>query len=863
MNGKQPQTTKYLASAKRLLSLALALVMVLATAAPAMAADTVRIFPNANTSTPTDTTDAPRIGRFIAYQIFTGDLDDNYENGGGINDPPVINNLSDIGWGSSIQAGSQQDLIDAMKAIDTPVNRLGVKPEMFLWTGERYLSAEGLDSYRVNHNNKGYWVHDTPTVSADDLTTLGRNALLGYLREDLADDTVTLGGLFEAALAYEQDNDSGVEDVAVMAAVLSDFTDPTGNTLLGELFASLVCRRNDDGSYRYLDAPYVTSGWDDAAGHNYWTVTVNEGGFYLIVDEYTLNSNSDEDKGTAQSDYVLAVLGSQDIYVKTYAPSMKKVIANADNGNTNGDDFDFTDTIIFRLTGTLPENLNNYKEYHYIFTDTMAAGLSYLEGSMQVYAVAPGNGGIYLLTPDPAENPDPNLVIQTPGSTETDIVRFTDLKKITTGTRVSAIGAAPGAAQPIGINITGDWEIVVQYQAKIAENVAFGPDSLIPTNTSSTSGLTYSSSVPNPINTNLIPSVTDYIYNFGLDVLKYDGTLVTNEMLENGGPLPPLEDVGFTLTRKNTTGYSNITYYAFGDPTSGVIWASLAELNAYLNTPVTASQLNRNDFTVGMMKAGYNGPLPRELSNKKIAWDNGEGGVNTGHAVTDIRRMPAYGSDAQYAVLEKDEADSSSPVDLYSLYAWISGNELAKYLGVASAADIDWDALKEDNGKLGQPVEGYTGSLDRYAGKYVCVFTGDKSFHISGLKDETYTLSEVSAPDPEDNDAGWEFLKLEDITIELAAEYYSPALTDGVPGSLKNLYYMRNGSYQEHIVRDGAFEDGFDSLSVSLELSNITSTTMPINTGGIGAFLFYAAGGALVAGAVLLLAYSRRKEKLP
>lgn len=303
--------------------------------------------------------------------------------------------------------------------------------------------------------------------------------------------------------------------------------------------------------------------------------------------------------------------------------------------------------------------------------------------------------------------------------------------------------------------------------------------------------------------------------------------------------------------------YNNVTYYAFaenGDEVNGVIWVSLAELNDFLSSPTTAAVLNSGDYVVGTPRSDYKGPFstdPTEVIGK----------MQVKGPLTEVRRVPAYGGEVQYAVLTKGSSDGK--VDQYNLTDWISGNKLAEYLGAASAAAIDWKAL--EGGKLGQPADGYQGDLNEsdYADKYVCIVTSGNKFHINGLKDEAYTLSEVFAPGPEDDNAGWEYLRLKDVNIEFAAEYYSPGLTESGssgPGTLKNLYCILDGDYT-YIVKNGLYADGFNALSVGLELSNITATTMPIKTGGIGTVLFYVGGGALVAGAVLLLAYARRGER--
>lgn len=869
MKYKRPQTMKQQA-VRRLLSLALAPVMALVMAVPAMAATyQVRIHPNGNTNIPTGTRDASLSGRFRAYQIFQGDIDgSNYFAGDdGINDPPAINSLTLIQWGGGIQKDKRADLLRGLIGITTPARELGVTEELLLRTDGRYLTAPGLEEYSVQYQDRSnwgrYWKNGQPSVDENELTPIGRQALKGYLADALKDDRLTLGGLFKAALESEGFivSSGGVVSVpaytdldladsaAVVVAVLDDFTDITGNTSLAEVFAKLVGAKDDAGDHLYLDGDvYVASQWD--SDNCCWVIgrdnaDDNDGdalqsGYYLLIDVYE-HTDAENDKDQAQSDYILAVLGTQDIYVKSYVPTVKKVIINSDNGNSQGDDFDLSDgdPVTFRITGTLPENFGNYGSYQYIFTDTMSAGLSYLRDSMKVYAVAPKNGGVYLLAQGAGDTPNPDFQDPDHDDNGTRIVSFTDLKQVTTGRKVTGIGASEGAEE--NFTIESHWEIVIQYQATVNRSASIS--SLTSDNTNSVT-LTYSNSVINRSSINQTTPSTNFIYDFGLDILKYDGTQNTR---------PPLSGAGFTLTRKNTTGYRDIVYYAFavnGSASYGVTWASLEELNAYLARPIDSPDLTQS-YTVGPRKLDYNGPLPHDLEGKRLIWEDDP---FPGRAVTEIRKEPIYGSDIMYAVFERTGEDTKN----YFLSAWIGAEELANYLGVGSVSAIDWDSLKETGGKLGKAAAdgGYTGS--DHSGKYICILTGgDGKLHIEGLKDETYTLSEVIVPKVSDK---WDFVKMEDKTVKFAAEYYSPVLSEDIhpPGTLKNLYYTVDDNCT-YIVRDGDFEGAFTSLSAKLELPNITVGYLP-RTGGIGVILFYAVGGALLIGAVLLLILSHRKE---
>lgn len=118
------------------------------------------------------------------------------------------------------------------------------------------------------------------------------------------------------------------------------------------------------------------------------TITVNEVGYYVVVDEGA------GDKTDAYSLSMLKVVGDATVNVKTDLPKVEKKVKDI-NDSTDTEttdwqdsaDHDFNDTVLFQLTGTLPSNYGDYKTYKYVFHDTMSQGLDLVEGSIKVYAV--------------------------------------------------------------------------------------------------------------------------------------------------------------------------------------------------------------------------------------------------------------------------------------------------------------------------------------------------------------------------------------------------------------------------------------------------------------------------------------------
>ena len=108
-----------------------------------------------------------------------------------------------------------------------------------------------------------------------------------------------------------------------------------------------------------------------------------EQGYYLIVDK-TQDAN---DGYYSLSKHMLQVLENTEnkITPKADLPHVdKKVMEDSTQEWGEAGTFEIGQTIPYKLTGTLPLDLDNYKSYFYKFTDTMSKGLTY-NGDAKVY----------------------------------------------------------------------------------------------------------------------------------------------------------------------------------------------------------------------------------------------------------------------------------------------------------------------------------------------------------------------------------------------------------------------------------------------------------------------------------------------
>lgn len=111
-------------------------------------------------------------------------------------------------------------------------------------------------------------------------------------------------------------------------------------------------------------------------------------GYYLVKD-----ANGSVEANDVYSTYVVKVTdGTLTVTRKGDVPTVdKKIVEDEETKDVN--EASIGDTINFKITGTLPSNIDDYKEYTYLFTDTLSKGLTYNEDSIEV-CIMNGTGKI-------------------------------------------------------------------------------------------------------------------------------------------------------------------------------------------------------------------------------------------------------------------------------------------------------------------------------------------------------------------------------------------------------------------------------------------------------------------------------------
>ena len=151
-------------------------------------------------------------------------------------------------------------------------------------------------------------------------------------------------------------------------------------------------RKTADRIYRDIQAANLDS--DATLAPNADTGVVQESldkGYWMIVDVKNLANEND-----ANSVVMLTTNAYKEIIItpKTSLPEVDKKVKDTDDSDNvsmvdhawqDSADHDMGDSIPFKLTATLPSNMDSYEAYTLVFHDTMAAGLTLKPETIKIY----------------------------------------------------------------------------------------------------------------------------------------------------------------------------------------------------------------------------------------------------------------------------------------------------------------------------------------------------------------------------------------------------------------------------------------------------------------------------------------------
>ena len=290
-------------------------------------------------------------------------------------------------------------------------------------------------------------------------------------------------------------------------------------------------------------------------------------GYYLVKDkDGSLQSTSSD----AYTKFIVKVVGDSEANVKSDVPTVEKKVQ--DKNDTDGTtsewqdsaDYDIGDDIQYQITGTMPDRIDDYTTYKYIFTDTMSKGLTYTANNATITI------GGKDVTSSFTEKVTPNA----DGTDKTKVTWTCDnLKGIK------------------DVTVDANTTVVVNYTAKLNENAVIGA-----AGNPNTVNLTYSNN-PNrggDGDTGKTPDDTNIVFTYKTVVNKVDK--------DNH----PLAGAGFTLQKEykkedGTTEYRDVETIEAKDEKSTFEFTGLDDGNYKLiesTTPAGYNTITPIEFTI-------------------------------------------------------------------------------------------------------------------------------------------------------------------------------------------------------------------------------------------------------------------------
>lgn len=272
------------------------------------------------------------------------------------------------------------------------------------------------------------------------------------------------------------------------------------------------------------------------AGKTAYSGTVNEAGYYLVVDSKGSADLADKD---AYSAYIMQVVGNVTVDPKSSVPTVKKEVQDQKddkdaestdaNGWGNTADHAIGESFNFRLTATIPANANlkAYDSYKVVFNDTMSKGIAF----EKINSVKVKYGETTLTLADGAyTKTDPTDVTGATDGSKSWSLTIADLKKVADKDNPETkFDAAALGTQAITVE--------VEYAAHLNADAEVTNESGASTANKNGVSLDYSNNpnVGGEGDTGHTPGNDVYVYSFKINNTKYANAAEPNKELSGAG----------------------------------------------------------------------------------------------------------------------------------------------------------------------------------------------------------------------------------------------------------------------------------------------------------------------------------------
>lgn len=255
------------------------------------------------------------------------------------------------------------------------------------------FAAEGgysitITNDKAGHTYEAYQIFAGTVASDDEQNVGGGDGITGPMLGNITWGTGVNG---DALLAALKAADNGKYGACTTAADVAEALGAEGATAA------------DAAAFAEIAAQHLTeTHYDSTEGDGVYTISNLPAGYYLVKDQ---DGSLDGDADNA-TEYIVQVLGNVTMEPKdSDIPTVEKKVydeefARADVDGTYGTgyndvaDWDIGDRVPFKLIATVPQNIDAYEEYMFVFNDTLSNGLTLDADSINVYVTETTNANI-------------------------------------------------------------------------------------------------------------------------------------------------------------------------------------------------------------------------------------------------------------------------------------------------------------------------------------------------------------------------------------------------------------------------------------------------------------------------------------